>query len=260
MSGMNELQGCRVMVSAGASGIGLTIARAFLAAGARVEVCDVSDDALRQAGDEPGGLGTHRADVSDAGAVDRWFDKALGALGGLDVLVNNAGVAGPTGALEDLSEEDWDRTMSVNVRGHFLCTRRAIPALKQSGRAAIINISSVAGRLGYPFRTPYAASKWAVIGMTQSLAIELGPHDITVNAILPGIVESRRVTEVLASKARLQGVTEDALRAEVLEHVALNRMVPMAHIADTALFLASPAGRSITGQNMNVCAGVRALR
>lgn len=260
MRELNGVQGYRVMISAGASGIGLAIARAFLGAGARVQVCDLSEAALREAERGLPGIGTFRADVSDPAAVDQWFDHALEALGGLDVLINNAGIAGPTVALEDLSVDDWDRTLSVNVRGHFLCTRRAIPALRRSGRGAIINASSVAGRLGYPFRVPYAASKWAVVGMTQSLAIELGGDDITVNALLPGIVESRRVDEVVAAKARVRGISEDEQRAEMLEHVALRRMVPMDHIAGMALFLASPAGRSITGQSMNVCAGVQTLR
>jgi len=201
-----------------------------------------------------------KADVSDVACVDAWFDHALEELGGLDVLVNNAGVAGPTAGIDQIALEDWDKTMAVNVRGHFLCTRRAVPALKASGCGAIINISSVAGRLGYPFRSPYAASKWAVIGVTQSLAIELGSDNITVNAILPGIVESRRVAEVVAAKAQMRGIAESEMREEVLAHVALHRTVPMAHIADTALFLASSAGRSVTGQSMNVCAGVQTLR
>jgi NAD(P)-dependent dehydrogenase (short-subunit alcohol dehydrogenase family) len=135
-----------------------------------------------------------------------------------------------------------------------------VPALRAAGGGAIINISSVAGRLGYPFRSPYAASKWAVIGMTQSLAIELGSDNITVNAILPGIVESQRVTDVVAAKAQMRGITESEMRKEVLAHVALHRTVPMAHIADTALFLASSAGHSVTGQSMNICAGVQTLR
>ncbi|MGE4451811.1 SDR family oxidoreductase [Castellaniella sp.] len=248
------------MISAGASGIGLEIARAFLEAGARVQVCDLSAEALSHAGRTVKGLGTFCADVSDPSSVDQWFDHALASLGGLDVLVNNAGIAGPTAALADVSVDDWDRVMAVNVRGHFLCTRRAIPALKQSERGAIINLSSVAGRLGYPFRVPYAASKWAVVGMTQSLAIELGEYGITVNAVLPGIVESRRVDEVVASKAQVKGISEADMRAEVLAHVAMHRMVPMSHIAGMAVFLASPAGRSVTGQNMNVCAGVQTLR
>lgn len=256
----NDLAGCRVMISAGASGIGLAIARAFVAEGANVHICDISEQALSAAKADLAGVGVFRADVSTAAEVDAWFEHALSELGGLDVLINNAGIAGPTAGIADVSVEDWDRTMAVNVRGQFLCIRRAIPALQASSRAAIINLSSVAGRLGYPLRTPYAASKWAVVGMVQSLAIELGEQDITVNAILPGIVESERVKEVVTAKARVRGITEDAMRTEVLEHVALHRMVPMDDIAATALFLASRAGRSVTGQCMNICAGVQTLR
>ncbi len=260
MTNNAAMQGCRVMISAGASGIGLAIARAFDAEGARVQICDVSDAALADARAAVLGLGTFKADVSDTEQVEAWFDHALQVLGGLDVLINNAGIAGPTAGIDQVSVEDWDRTMAVNVRSQFLCTRRAVDALKVSDRATIINLSSVAGRMGYPMRTAYAASKWAVVGMTQSLAIELGVHDITVNAILPGIVDSQRSNDVIATKAKVRGIAESAMRAEVLEHVALHSMVPMTHIADTALFLASPAGRSVTGQNMNICAGVQTLR
>jgi len=256
----DELAGCRVMISAGASGIGLAIARAFHQQGARVQVCDISSEALEIARSELPAAGLFRADAASETDVDAWFAHALAQLGGLDVPVNNAGIAGPTSALQDLDVAEWDRTMAVNVRSQFLCVRRAVEPLRQSGRATIINISSVAGRLGYPMRTPYAASKWAVIGLTQSLAIELGEHDITVNAILPGIVESERVDQVVAAKARLRGIPDADMRAEVLRHVALHRTVSMADIASTALFLASNAGRSITGQNMNICAGVQTLR
>lgn len=255
-----DLAGCRVMISAGASGIGLAIARAFVEAGAQVHICDVSEEMLHAAQADLAGIGIFKADVSDAAQVDAWFTHALAELGGLDVLVNNAGIAGPTAGIADVSVEDWDRVMAVNVRGQFLCIRRAMPALQVSSRAAIINLSSVAGRLGYPLRTPYAASKWAVIGLMQSLAIELGEYDITVNAILPGIVESERVKEVVAAKARTRGISDEAMQAEVLSHVSLQRMVPTADIAETALFLASRAGRSITGQCMNICAGVQTLR
>lgn len=255
-----DLAGCRVMISAGASGIGLAIARAFVGAGAQVHICDVSEEMLHTAQADLAGIGIFKADVSDAAQVDAWFTHALAELGGLDVLVNNAGIAGPTAGIAEVSVENWDRVMAVNVRGQFLCIRRAMPALQASSRAAIINLSSVAGRLGYPLRTPYAASKWAVIGLMQSLAIELGEYDITVNAILPGIVESERVKEVVAAKARARGISDEAMQAEVLSHVSLQRMVPTADIAETALFLASRAGRSITGQCMNICAGVQTLR
>lgn len=260
MISQDDFAGCRVMISAGASGIGLAIARAFHEQGAWVQICDVAQEALMSASTHLPGIGVFHADVSSEADVDAWFSHALAEMGGLDVLINNAGIAGPTSMIADLAVEDWDRTMAVNVRGQFLCTRRAIGPLQRSGRAAIINLSSVAGRLGYPLRTAYAASKWAVVGLTQSLAMELGDDDITVNAILPGIVESERVDQVVAAKAKALGITEQDMRAEILRHVSLRRTVPMTDIARTALFLASGAGRSITGQCLNICAGVQSLR
>lgn len=250
--------GLRVMVSAGGSGIGLAIAQAFVAEGACVEVSDISEAALSAA--RAAGLGTFEADVSDPDAVEAWFGHALGVLGGLDVLVNNAGIAGPTARIEDVTPPQWDQTIAVNLRSQYLCTRQAIAHLRRSKRASIISISSVAGRVGYPLRTPYASSKWAVIGLTQSLAIELGEDDITVNAILPGIVDSQRSRDVTRAKARARGIGEREMEAEILGNVALRRMVPLADVAQAALFLASRAARSITGESLNVCAGISSLR
>lgn len=248
------------MVSAGASGIGRAIADAFINAGAQVQICDISASALAEAEASLPQGSLFRADVSNPAQVQAWFEHALQALGGLDVLINNAGIAGPTAPVTDISDDDWDQCIAVNLRSHFLCTKRAIPLMKASERASIINMSSVAGRLPYALRTPYAASKWGVIGFTQSLALELGEDDITVNAILPGVVDSERVREVVSAKARARNVSTETMQAEVLEHVALHRMIPMSDIAAMALFLASPAGRSISGQCMNVCAGLQSLR
>ncbi|THJ34516.1 SDR family oxidoreductase [Lampropedia aestuarii] len=258
---MNQpLQALRVMVSAGASGIGLAIAQAFAQAGARVHISDIAEPALAAALPSLPGGGVWLADASDPAAVDAWFAHALAALGGLDVLVNNAGIAGPTAHIEDIGPEAWDQTMAVNVRSQYLCVRRAVPALRASARASIINLSSVAGRMGYPMRTPYAASKWAVIGLTQSLAMELGSDGITVNAILPGIVDSERSRSVTAAKAQLRQISEQAMLDEILQNVSLHRKVPLEDVAQTALFLASSAGRSFTGQSFNVCAGIQSLR
>lgn len=253
-------QGLRVMVTAGGSGIGLAIARAFAQAGARVQISDISAAAIAAAAPSLPGGGGWVADASDAGAVDAWFDHALAALGGLDVLVNNAGIAGPTARIEDIEPQQWDETMAVNLRSQYLCVRRAIPALRASSCARIINLSSVAGRMGYPLRTPYAASKWGVVGLTQSLAMELGDDGITVNAILPGIVDSERSRTVTAAKAQARQISEDDMLTEILANVSLRRKVPLADVAQTALFLASPAGRSFTGQSLNICAGIQSLR
>lgn len=255
-----DFQGLRVMVTAGASGIGLAIAQAFAQAGARVQISDISASALDAAVPSLPGGGGWCADASSPEAVDAWFAHALDDLGGLDVLVNNAGIAGPTARIEDITPEQWDQTMAVNLRSQYLCVRRAVPALRASERASIINLSSVAGRLGYPLRTPYAASKWAVVGLTQSLALELGDDNITVNAILPGIVDSERSRSVTAAKAQARQISEADMLAEILANVALHRKVPLADVANTALFLASPTGRSFTGQSLNVCAGIQSLR
>ncbi|CAM4129238.1 SDR family oxidoreductase [Kerstersia similis] len=258
-AGGDGYQGLRVMISAGGSGIGLAIAQAFVQHGARVHISDIAPAALAAACDALPGIGACLADASDPAAVEHWFDVAQTALGGLDVLVNNACIAGPTAAITEIEPAQWDAVMAVNLRSQYLCVRQAVPALRRSGRGAIINLSSVAGRLGYPLRTPYAASKWAVVGLTQSLALELGGDDITVNAILPGVVDSERSRTVTAAKAQARGISLAEQEAGILDRIALHRKVPLQDVAQTALFLASPAGRSFTGQNFNVCAGIQTL-
>jgi NAD(P)-dependent dehydrogenase (short-subunit alcohol dehydrogenase family) len=252
--------GLRVLVTGGAWGIGWAIAVALQELGARVHLCDASslqlEEALRQRPEMSGSV----ADVADARQVDVVFDDLRQSLGGLDVLVNNAGIAGPTAAVEDITADDWSRTLAVNITGQFLCARRAVPLLKAAGGGSIINMSSVAGRLGYPLRTPYAASKWAVIGFTESLAIELGPHDIRVNALLPGIVEGERMRRVIAARAEALGVSYDEMECRYLGQVSLRRMVTHADVAAMAVFLSSPAGRNISGQSLSVCGNVEVLR
>src|ERR1700704_3722861 len=182
------IKGLRVLVTAGAGGIGLEIARAFLAEGAQVHVCDVDAKALRTLGLSDPKITRSKADVSDRKQVAKLFKEALATLKGLDVLVNNAGIAGPTGKGDEIAPEDWDRTLAIDITGQFNCARLAVPHLRKSKNASIVNLSSAAGRLGFPLRSPYAASKWAVVGFSKSLAIELGPSGIRVNAIQPGIV------------------------------------------------------------------------
>jgi NAD(P)-dependent dehydrogenase (short-subunit alcohol dehydrogenase family) len=252
--------GLRVLVTGGAAGIGWAIAVALQEHGARVHVCDESSEHLAQAlGQQPEMSGSV-ADVADARQVDFVFDGLRQSLGGLDALVNNAGIAGPTAAVEDIDPDDWSRTLAVNITGQFLCARRAVPLLKAAGGGSIINVSSVAGRLGYPLRTPYAASKWAVIGFTKSLAIELGPHDIRVNALLPGIVEGERMRSVIAARAVAQNVSYDEMETQYLGQVSLRRMVTHADLASMVVFLCSPAGRNISGQSLGVCGNVEVLR
>src|ERR1700687_2915885 len=187
-----DIKGLRVLVTAGAAGIGLAIARRFAGEGARVHTCDVDEVALSELVSSDPAITAPPCEVAYRAAVKNLFADALAKLGGLDVLVNNAGVAGPTAKVEEMNPEDWDRCLQICLTGQFNCTRLAVPHLRKSKNASIVNISSAAGRLGFAMRTPYAAAKWGVIGLTKSLSIELGPDDIRVNAILPGLVAGDR--------------------------------------------------------------------
>ncbi|WP_144637545.1 SDR family oxidoreductase [Bordetella genomosp. 13] len=245
--------GLRVLVSAGASGIGAAVARAFVETGARVHVCDIDRAALERLAAEVPNLTTSVADASVSRDVQAVFDDVRNALGGLDVLVNNVGIAGPTGPVEQLQHGDWERTVDVNLNSHFHFASRAVPLLKASSRnPCLIAMSSVAGRLGYPLRTPYASTKWAIVGFMKSLAIELGPHGVRVNAILPGTVEGERMNGVIGARAAAAGMPAEAMRQEYLKKISLRRMVTTEDVAATALFLCSPAARNITGQAISV--------
>lgn len=242
----------RVLVTAGAAGIGQAITTALVEAGARVHICDVAPSAMP-------GVSSSLADVSDEADVDRLFADVRAKLGGLDVLVNNAGIAGPTGAIEDITLADWRRTLDVDLTGMFLCARRAVPMLKEASGGAIINMSSAAGRFGYAFRTPYAAAKWGVIGLTQSLAKELGPSNIRVNAILPGVIKGPRMEKVIRDRAEQTGVPFDAMEKQYLDRISLRRMTDPEDVAAMVVFLVSPAGRNISGQSLGVDGNVESL-
>jgi NAD(P)-dependent dehydrogenase (short-subunit alcohol dehydrogenase family) len=254
-----QLDGLKVMVTAGASGIGLATARAFVREGARVHVSDVDERALETLGRTDATLMLSLCDVSDRGQVDSMFDASLATLGGLDVLVNNAGIAGPTAKCEDVDPDAWERTLAVNITGQFHCARRAIPHLRKSANASIVNLSSAAGRFGFPLRTPYAASKWAVIGFTKSLSIELGGDGIRVNAICPGSVAGPRIEAVYGAKAAARGVDYAVVLEEALAKTSLRRLVTADDIANMIVFLCSPAGANISGQALAVDADVQAL-
>ena len=249
----------RVLVTAGASGIGLEVARAFLREGAKVHVCDVDRDALDAMAKSDPQITRTVADVADRARVALLFEEALKALGGLDVLINNAGIAGPTGRVEEIPPEEWDRCLAVDLTGQFNCVRLAVPHLRQSGNASIINLSSVAGRLGFALRTPYAAAKWGVVGFTKSLARELGPDGIRVNAIQPGVVEGDRIRRVFEGKAQALGKSAKEVADEALSHVSLKTTIPPQQLADTMLFLCSPRGRTISGQAISVCGDLQML-
>ncbi|MGZ8273662.1 MAG: SDR family oxidoreductase [Burkholderiaceae bacterium] len=247
------LAGLRVMISAGAAGIGLELARAFIREGARVHLCDVDAAALAALGNSDPELGTSRGDVADRSDVARFFDEALARLNGLDCLINNAGIAGPTGRVEEIDPVEWDRCLAIDLTGQFNCVRLAVPLLRQSRNASIINVSSLAGRLGFPMRTPYAAAKWGVIGLTRSLAMELGPDGIRVNALLPGIVAGERQQRVLDAKAKARGISFDEMERLAFSYTSIKEYVTAEQLADLVCFVASPRGRLISGQALSVC-------
>jgi NAD(P)-dependent dehydrogenase (short-subunit alcohol dehydrogenase family) len=253
------MAGKRVVVTAGAQGIGLAIARTFVAAGAQVHICDVNEAFLAAAKQALPDVSQSRTDVSDPVQVDAMFDDLKTRWGTLDVLVNNAGIAGPTAKVEDTDPGDWEQTIAVNLTGPFLCTRRAVPLLKVAGGGSIVNLSSIAGRLGFPLRTPYSASKYGVIGLTETWAMELGPSNIRVNAILPGIVAGDRQERVIAAKATSYGIAHEEMRQRLLANVSLRKMVTAQDIANQILFICSPAGAAVSGQSLSVCGNVEHL-
>jgi NAD(P)-dependent dehydrogenase (short-subunit alcohol dehydrogenase family) len=249
-------KGLRVLVTAGGAGIGLAIARTFRDHGAKVHVCDVDDKALAALDKD---IHKTKADVSSLADVERLFADVQKTLGGLDVLVNNAGIAGPTGKVEDIKVEDWDRCIAIDLNGMFYCTRKAMPMIKAAGGGSIVNLSSAAGRHGFPQRSPYSAAKWGVVGFTKSLAVEAGPDKVRVNAILPGIVEGERIERVIAAKAKATGVSHEDFRKTFLETTSLHSTVTAQDIANMALFVSTEPGSRITGQALAVDGDVRYL-
>jgi NAD(P)-dependent dehydrogenase (short-subunit alcohol dehydrogenase family) len=238
----------RVLITAGAAGIGLAMARAFIASGAEVHICDIDADALRAVGQELPTVTVSVCDVSDLGAVQRMVGEAIAALGGLDTLVNNAGIAGPTATVETFDADAWDAVMRVNLNGTFYVSQAAIPHLRKAGGGSVIVMSSLAGRAGYPQRSAYATSKWGLIGFTKTLSRELGPDRIRVNAILPGAVEGQRIRNVLQGRAQASGRSMEQEIAGALANQSIQRFVDPADIAALAVFLASDHGKSISGQ------------
>lgn len=242
----------RVLITAAASGIGLVTARAFAAAGASVFICDVNQAELQQTlADQPQLAGT-ACDVSDEAQVQRLFEAATAHLGGLDILVNNAGIAGPTAWIQDMSFADWRQCLAVNLDSVFLCAREAAPLLRAQGSGSIVNMSSTAGQYGFARRAPYASAKWAIRGLTRTLAQELGPHGVRVNCICPGSVSGERIDRVIAAEAAKTGQTEAQVRSGLTQIASLRTLIDPQDIAGTILFLTSAAGARISGQDITV--------
>jgi NAD(P)-dependent dehydrogenase (short-subunit alcohol dehydrogenase family) len=246
------MDGQRIVVTAGAGGAGLVIADVLGRAGARVAVCDIDEGAVSRLEGRSVAALARVVDVSSAKGVQGFCEEVAGMLGGIDVLVNNAGIAGPTAKAEDISTEDWDRTIAVNLTGQFLFARAAIPHMKRQRRGLIVNISSSSARTGLPLRLPYVVSKAGVLSLTTNLARELGPDGIRVNAILPGAIRGERLKRVIDAKAGALGVRPEDYSRNLFRYISLRTPVEPEDIAAMIQFLASPGGERITGQLIGV--------
>jgi NAD(P)-dependent dehydrogenase (short-subunit alcohol dehydrogenase family) len=254
-----DLTGKRAIVTAGGAGIGRKTAELFAAAGARIVTCDLDPEALESAKAAIPGLAGSVCDVGDAAAFEGFLDDAIGRLGGLDILINNAGTAGPTAPVEEVALEDWVACLTVNLTSAFLGTRKAVPALKAAGGGSIVNLSSAAGKFAFPMRSPYSAAKFGIVGFTRTCAMELGRHGIRVNCIQPGPVEGARIDRVIRAKAEAGGISENEMRDRMTSGTHLRSFVTAADIAHQILFLCSDAGCRITGQSLSVDAGLEGL-
>lgn len=246
------------IISAGANGIGLAIARRLSAEGWAVYICDQDEAAIADLQQTDSTLAAFACNVGSRDAVDRFYhvvqaDMNARGLTGIDLLVNNAGIAGPTARLEDQPVDAWRQTIDVNINGTFYMTRAAIPLLRLKGPgASIINMSSNAGLFGCPLRGPYVASKWAIIGLTKTLAMELGPEGIRVNAICPGCVEGPRIDRVIAADAEARSLPIAEVEAEYKRQTSLRTFVTCEDIAEMVVYLNSPAGKRISGQALSI--------
>ncbi|PWI05737.1 3-oxoacyl-[acyl-carrier-protein] reductase [Streptomyces sp. NWU339] len=249
-----------VVVTAAASGIGLAMAKAFAADGDRVHICDIDESALeRVTRADPRVTGTV-CDVSDRRAVETFVETAVRTLGGIDVLVNNAGISGPTASVEETDPDQWEKVLAVNLTGTFNVTRLSLPHLKKSAAGVVVIMSSVGGRYGYPNRAPYATTKRGLLGLTETLALELGADGIRVNAVAPGAVAGERIQRVLRGRADADGRSLADVTADALSIQSLKYFTDPDDIAALVLFLASDSAKSITGQTLAVDGGSKAAQ
>lgn len=242
----------RVLITAGASGIGLALARRFADRGDQIAICDVDADAVARLQAEIPTVIAVQADVTDEAQMAAFLDDIEATWGGIDVVCANAGTGGPAGNIETLDYAAWQACVAVNLHGAFLTCRWAARVMRAQGSGLIVLTSSTAGLFGYPLRSPYCASKWAIVGLTKTLAAELGPVGVRVNAICPGAVEGDRMDRVVAMEAKASGKSEKDVRAQYVTGVSMRTWVNGDDLADTVLFLASPAASKISGQIMAI--------
>ena len=254
------LSGLTAFVTGASQGIGRHIAIVLAEKGANVALAARGDGIHETAdliGDDDRTLAV-RTDVADEANVEESIEKTVETFGGLDIVVNNAGIGGPTALIEDISEAEWDKTQDVNMKGTFFVCKHAASHLRESDQASIVNISSIAGKDPYPSRTPYSASKGGMIGFTRSLAYELGEDGITANTICPGAVEGDRIERMIENQAERKGISfDEAMEQRVTGRLPLDSIVSPEDIGEFVAFLASEHARNITAQDINIDSGAR---
>lgn len=241
-----------IVITAGASGIGYEIAKAFEVLDATIFVCDISAERIETVNQQNNKIHGFVADIGNASQVEAFYDFIKTKTDTINVLVNNAGIAGPTSLTENITPEEWDRTVSVDLNGMFYAAKHALPMLRKAGGGAIVNMSSSAAFSGFPFRSPYTASKWAIIGFTKTLAMEYGAENIRVNAICPGSVKGERIDSVIAKEAELRGLTFEEVKSGYERQVSLRSFVDVTDVANLILYLSSPYAKMISGQAMGI--------
>ena len=256
-----EFKDKRVIITAGAGGIGRETTRLFVEAGAKVFICDIDETALENTLSSFDNVSGARVDVSDPDQFKSFFNKADEYLGGLDIMINNAGTAGPTALIEDILLEEWSNCININLTSAFLGTQESIPRIKDSNNegGSIINLSSAAGKFGFPLRSPYSAAKWAIVGLTRTTALEVGKYGIRCNCIQPGPVDGDRINRVIQAKAKAEGVSENQTRDEMMSGTTLHTFIPQKHIANMIGYLCSDVGSTITGQALSVDGGLESI-
>ena len=249
------LKNKKIIISAGASGIGWTSAKLFLSRGATVYICDIDKKLLNKTKKHPQNnkkLFSYECDASNENQVSNFFKQVSRKTNKIDALVNNVGIAGPTGSLEKLKSQDWENTLHVDVNSHFYFTKNAIPLIKKSKNGSIVNISSTAGILGFPLRSPYAASKWAIIGITKTLAMELGKFNIRVNAVCPGAIKGDRMKRVIKDKAKFTKISRKNIEKDFISMSSMKQWILEDDIGKMCSFLISDDSSKISGQVISV--------
>ena len=250
-----NLKNKKIIISAGASGIGWSTTKLFLNRGATVYICDINKKLINKTKKHPLNnkkLFTFKCDASNESEVSIFFKQISKKTKKIDALINNVGIAGPTGTIEKLKSKDWEQTLKVNVISHFYFSKFAIPMLKRNKSGTIINFSSTAGIFGFPLRSPYAASKWAVVGITKTMAMELGKFNIRVNAICPGTIKGDRMGRVIRDKAKFLKISKKSVEKEFVSMTSLNNWIYEDDIGKMCCFLISEDATRISGQIIGV--------